>query len=88
MTFVSTDPQPVKILDENGLEAIIADVPPAASTMNAKTCNTEQTKSLFKDSTFFLLLFIWIAHGIGGWGTFSVFPTVIYELGIWGTART
>lgn len=54
--------------------------------MEAKTFSWEQTKSLFKDPTFVPFLMIWITHGIGGWGISFVLPTVIYELGISGTA--
>ena len=56
--------------------------------MRAKTWDFEQVKSLFKDPTFVPFLFIWITHGIGGWGISFVLPTVIYELGISGTANS
>lgn len=56
--------------------------------MKAKTWDFSQVKSLFKDPTFIPFLMIWITHGIGGWGISFVLPTVIYELGISGTANS
>lgn len=56
--------------------------------MEAKTWDSKQVKSLSKDPTFIPFLMIWITHGIGGWGISFVLPTVIYELGISGTANT
>ncbi|KAI3393029.1 hypothetical protein diail_4805 [Diaporthe ilicicola] len=41
---------------------------------------------MFRNSTFPPFLLIWITHGIGGFGTTFVLPTVIYELGISDTA--
>jgi hypothetical protein len=54
--------------------------------MLSKTFNLKQVKSMFLDPTFLPFLFIWITHGIGGWGISFVLPTVIYELGISNTA--
>ena len=42
---------------------------------------------LFKDPSFFTFTLPWICHAIGGWGVSTVLPTVIYELGMTGTAE-
>lgn len=81
-----TDPETVRFLTEPEREAILADLPQQAPTMNAKTFNLDQVKALFADPTFVPFLMIWITHGIGGWGISFVLPTVIYELGISNTA--
>jgi hypothetical protein len=81
-----TDPETVKFLTEPEREAMLADLPQQAPTMNAKTFNLDQVKALFADPTFVPFLMIWITHGIGGWGVSFVLPTVIYELGISNTA--
>ena len=52
--------------------------------MNAKTFSLPQVLALLKDPTFYTFTFLWITHGIGGWGISYVLPTVIYELGIDG----
>jgi hypothetical protein len=78
----------VKFLSKEEKEAILASLPAEAPTMNAKTWDFSQVKSLFKDPTFIPFLMIWITHGIGGWGISFVLPTVIYELEISGTANS
>jgi hypothetical protein len=41
---------------------------------------------LLRDPTFYTFTLLWICHAIGGWGVSTVLPTVIYELGLTGTA--
>lgn len=84
--YLPNYPETVKFLTESEREAILSDLPKQAPTMKANTFSLEQAKSLFRDPTFIPFLFIWITHGIGGWGISFVLPTVIYELGIADTA--
>ncbi|KAH8174427.1 major facilitator superfamily protein [Sarocladium implicatum] len=84
--FLPNYPQTVKFLSEPERDAILADLPEQAPSMLSKTFNLKQVKSMFLDPTFLPFLFIWITHGIGGWGISFVLPTVIYELGISNTA--
>ncbi|KAH7305314.1 high-affinity nicotinic acid transporter [Stachybotrys elegans] len=86
--FLPNYPETVSFLDEDERKAILADLPEEAPTMKAKTIDVAQIKDLFQDPTFVPFLMIWITHGIGGWGISFVLPTVIYELGISGTAVT
>ncbi|KEF52038.1 uncharacterized protein A1O9_12028 [Exophiala aquamarina CBS 119918] len=86
--FLPNYPETVKFLSKEEKGAILASLPAEAPTMNAKTWDFSQVKSLFKDPTFVPFLMIWITHGIGGWGISFVLPTVIYELGISGTANS
>ena len=88
INMLQPDPETVKFLSKQEKEAILASLPAGAPTMNAKTWDFSQVKSLFKDPTFIPFLMIWITHGIGGWGISFVLPTVIYELGISGTANS
>lgn len=75
-TFVTTEEKQV-ILDS---------LPKTQPSGHAKTWNPEQVKALFKDPTFPAFTMIWVCHAIGGWGITTVLPTVIYELGLTGTA--
>ncbi|CAI6334776.1 unnamed protein product [Periconia digitata] len=84
--YLPNYPETVKFLNEEEREAILTTLPKQAPTMTAKTFSLDQAKSLFRDPTFIPFLLIWITHGIGGWGISFVLPTVIYELGISGTA--
>ncbi|KAF2026350.1 MFS general substrate transporter [Setomelanomma holmii] len=84
--YLPNYPQTVKFLSDDEREAIIAELPKQAPTMQAKTFDLDQIKSLFRSSTFVPFLMIWITHGIGGWGISFVLPTVIYDLGISNTA--
>ncbi|KAJ5625575.1 high-affinity nicotinic acid transporter [Penicillium lagena] len=67
-------------------EALRADLAETAPDMKAKTWNFDQLKTAFKDPTFIPFTFIWIGHGIGGFGITFVLPTVIYQLGMTDTA--
>lgn len=83
---VSEDPETAAFLLEPEKEAIIADLPSRAPSMESKTFETDQIKAMFRNPTFVPFLIIWITHGIGGFGITFVLPTVIYELGISDTA--
>lgn len=61
-------------------------MPKTQPKSGAKTWNREQVKALFKDPTFATFLVIWICHAIGGWGVSKVLPTVVYDLGMEGSA--
>ncbi|KAI5365905.1 Putative major facilitator superfamily, MFS transporter superfamily [Septoria linicola] len=72
-----------------GVYTVIVDnIPKTQSTANSKTRNTEEVKQIFKDPTSYTYTLLWICHAIGGWGVSKVLPTVIYELGISGSAIT
>lgn len=75
-TFVTTEEKQI-ILDS---------LPNTQPSGHAKTWNGEQVRALFKDPTFPAFTMIWVCHAIGGWGITTVLPTVIYELGLTGTA--
>ncbi|KAI9734343.1 MAG: hypothetical protein M1834_002449 [Cirrosporium novae-zelandiae] len=79
-------PETVKFLSPPERDAILADLPPQAPTMKAKTFNLSQIKLLLRNPTFIPFTMVWVFHGIGGWGITLVIPTVIYELGISDTA--
>jgi MFS family permease len=84
--YLPNYPQTVAFLSEDEQAAIVADLPKQAPTMEAKTFDLKQVKSLLTSPTFIPFLMIWITHGIGGWGISFVLPTVIYDLGISDTA--
>lgn len=86
--FLPNYPETVKFLTDAEKAAIIDDLPEQAPKMNAKTLNFDQIKELFRTPSFIPFSFIWITHGIGGWGISFVLPTVIYELGIQGSAAS
>lgn len=75
-----------KFLSADETRAIIANLPATQPTSAAKTWDWAQAKALFKDPTFVTFTLLWICHAIGGWGVSTVLPTVIYELGMTGTA--
>lgn len=54
--------------------------------MAAKTFDLSEIKALLKSPTWVPFLLIWTTHGIGGFGITFVLPTIIYELGLSGTA--
>lgn len=86
LTVVPEDPETAAFLSETDKDAIIADLPSRAPSMDSKTFETDQIKAMFRNPTFVPFLIIWITHGIGGFGITFVLPTVIYELGISDTA--
>jgi hypothetical protein len=84
--FLPNYPNSCKFFSEDEKRAIIANLPATQPTSTAKTWDWSQAKTLFKDPTFFTFTLLWICHAIGGWGVSTVLPTVIYELGMTGTA--
>ncbi|KAK7737080.1 hypothetical protein SLS63_002871 [Diaporthe eres] len=82
----SMHPETAAFLSEPEKEAIVADLPSRAPSMQSKTFDLDQIKAMFKNPTLVPFLIIWITHGIGGFGITFVLPTVIYELGISDTA--
>lgn len=54
--------------------------------MAAKNFDFSEIKAMLKSPTLIPFLLIWVTHGIGGFGITFVLPTVIYELGLSGTA--
>lgn len=75
-----------KWLSQDEKDTIRASVPKTQPKAAAKTWNREQVMALFKDPTFLTFLLIWICHAIGGWGVSKVLPTVVYDLGMEGSA--
>lgn len=67
--------------------AILANLPKTQPMSGAKTWDWAQAMKLLKDPSFFTFTLLWICHAIGGWGVSTVLPTVIYELGMTGTAE-
>ena len=81
-------PQDAKFLSEDEKQALIDDLPKTQPTSLAKTWNWKQVEALFRDPTFPTFTLIWIFHSIGGWGVSTVLPTVIFEMGLAGSATT
>ena len=75
-----------KFFSEEEKRAIIANLPATQPTSKAKTWDWAQARMLLRDPTFGTFTLLWICHAIGGWGVSTVLPTVIYELGMTGTA--
>ena len=84
--FLPNYPDSSKFFSEDEKRAIIANLPATQPNSKAKTWDWSQAKTLFRDPTFFTFTLLWICHAIGGWGVSTVLPTVIYELGMTGTA--
>ena len=75
-----------KFLTQEEKDTILDSVPKTQPKSGAKTWNRAQAKTLFIDPTFWTFLMIWICHAIGGWGVSKVLPTVVYDLGMEGSA--
>lgn len=75
------------MFSEDEKRAIIANLPATQPSSSAKTWDWSQARKLVKDPTFSTFTLLWICHAIGGWGVSTVLPTVIYELGMTGTAE-
>lgn len=75
-----------KFFSEQEKRAIVANLPVTQRSSKAKTWDWGQAKVLVTDPTFVTFTLLWICHAIGGWGVSTVLPTVIYELGMTGTA--
>lgn len=84
--FLPDYPDSSQYLSEDEKRAIMGNLPATQPTSSAKTWDWSQAKLLFKDATFPTFTILWICHAIGGWGVSTVLPTVIYELGMTGTA--
>jgi MFS family permease len=86
--YLPNYPETETFINDAERDAILSDLPAQAPSMKAKTFNASQVKELFLDPTLVPFLLIWIMHGIGGWGISFVLPTVIYDLGISGSATS
>ena len=75
-----------KFVSTEEKQIIVDSLPKTQPKGHAKTWNSDQVKTLFKDPTFPTFSLIWVFHAIGGWGIGTVLPTVIYELGLTDTA--
>lgn len=75
-----------KFLSQEEKDIIVDFLPKTQPHAKAKTWDIEQVKVLFKDPTFITFNLIWISHAIGGWGVSKVLPTVVYDLGMEGSA--
>ncbi|ROW03097.1 hypothetical protein VMCG_05808 [Cytospora schulzeri] len=79
-------PETANFLSEAEKQAILSDLPARAPSMAAKNFDFSEITAMIKSPTFVPFLLIWITHGIGGFGITFVLPTVIYDLGLSGTA--
>jgi MFS family permease len=79
-------PETAKFLNAEAKETLLSDLPSTQPSGTAKTWNVSQARELVTDPTFVSFNLLWIFHSIGGWGISLVLPTVIYELGLEGSA--
>jgi hypothetical protein len=84
--YLPNYPDTSTFLSEDEKQAIISNLPATQPSSTAKTWDWEQARTLLRDPTFYTFTLLWICHAIGGWGVSTVLPTVIYELGLTGTA--
>lgn len=84
--YLPNYPDTSTFLSEDEKQAIISNLPATQPSSLAKTWDWEQARTLLRDPTFYTFTLLWICHAIGGWGVSTVLPTVIYELGLTGTA--
>lgn len=84
--YLPNYPDTSEFLSEDEKHAIISNLPASQPSSSAKTWDWEQARALLRDPTFYTFTFLWICHAIGGWGVSTMLPTVIYELGLTGTA--
>lgn len=84
--FLPNYPESSDFLSEEEKRAIVGNLPATQPTSKAKTWDWGQARVLVKDPTFGTFTLLWVCHAIGGWGVSTVLPTVIYELGMTGTA--
>jgi hypothetical protein len=75
-------------LSHSEKEVLISDLPANQPVGTAKTWDLSEARGLVTDPTFYSFNMLWIFHSIGGWGISLVLPTVIYELGLQGSATT
>ncbi|KAK4500084.1 hypothetical protein PRZ48_008270 [Zasmidium cellare] len=81
-------PETSKWLTDPERKIILDNLPKTQPSSKARTWDVEQVKALFKNPTTITFTLIWVCHAIGGWGVSTVLPTVIYELGLTGSAIT
>jgi len=86
--FLPNYPETAKFLTEDERTIIVDHLPKTQPSSLSQTWNAEQAKALFRDPTFWTFTMIWICHSIGGFGVSKVLPTVIYELGLTGSAES
>lgn len=75
-SFLSTDER----------TTLLASLPATQPRGTAKTWTPSQATTLLADPTFTTFNLLWLCHSIGGWGISLVLPTVIYDLGLQGSA--
>ncbi|KAK5106595.1 hypothetical protein LTS08_000716 [Lithohypha guttulata] len=85
--FLPDYPETAKFLTQDEKDIIINNLPNTQPKSLAETWNWQQAKALFRDPTFPTFTLVWIFHSIGGWGVSTVLPTVIFELGLTGSAE-
>jgi MFS family permease len=81
-------PETANFLSSGEKDILIADLPATQPSGTAKTWNLAQAKSLVTDPSFLSFNMLWVFHSIGGWGISLVLPTVIYDLGLEGSATS
>lgn len=81
-------PETSNLLSEEDKRIIIDNLPKTQPSSRAKTFDLEQFKGVFRNPTTITFVLIWICHAIGGWGVQTVLPTVIFELGLTGSATS
>lgn len=79
-------PETAPFLSPSEKDTLIAGLPITQPTGAAKTWITSQAAALLADPTFTTFNLMWMFHSIGGWGISLVLPTVIYDLGLQGSA--
>lgn len=79
--FLPNYPQDAGFLSPEESELLVRRLPQSSPNVKSKVFSWPEVTLLFKSPTFYTYSFIWICHGIGGWGITFVLPSVIYELG-------
>lgn len=79
--FLPNYPQDARFLTEEERKVILERLPSTSPQALSKAFSWREIKSLLRSATFYTYSFIWICHGIGGWGISFVLPSVVYELG-------
>ena len=86
--FLPNYPEEATFLSTEERSSAIANLPNTQPSSNDKTWDWRQVKVLFTDWVTYLFMLIWVCHAIGARGINSVLPTVVYQLGLTGTATT
>lgn len=79
-------PQTAPFLSATEKDTLLSSLPTTQPTGASKTWVASQAAALLADPTFATFNLLWMFHSIGGWGISLVLPTVIYELGLQGSA--